>query len=190
MIAGHEVVRVSVGGLRLEASGKKASGVSGASLSDAGPNLASRGSYSKTSGMPANVGEKADERGVAGWCDIWVRVFSFGDCCPLRGGEGRTGCCLGARGESGMEGWLLGQSGTEKRLNMEPVCFADWLRRASHRGGENSSMSRSEWCDAQTVLHNEAEVRDEIGKTKESRAMATRRVKAGSPTVLVVCINS
>lgn len=64
MIAGQEVARVSVGGLAIEASGKKASGVSGASLSDAGPNLASRESYSKTSGMLPRVGAKHDDRGV------------------------------------------------------------------------------------------------------------------------------
>ena len=127
MMAGHDVARVSVGVLRSEASGKKAAGVSGASFSEAGPNWASIGSYSKTSGMLPSVGEKAAERGVPGWCDIWVVVFSFGGDGPLLGGEGWAGCCccLGARGESWMEGWLAGQSGTEKRLNMEPVCFAD-----------------------------------------------------------------
>lgn len=67
MIAGHEVARVRVGGLMLEASGKKASGVSGASLRETGPNWASRDSYSKTSGMLPSVGEKVAERGVPGW---------------------------------------------------------------------------------------------------------------------------
>ena len=67
MIAGHEVARVSVGGLMLEASGKKASGVSEASLREAEVNWASRESYSKTSGMLPSVGEKVAERGVAGW---------------------------------------------------------------------------------------------------------------------------
>lgn len=124
MIAGHEDARVSVGGHMLEASGKKASGVSGASLSETGPNLASRDSYSKTSGMLPSVGAKADERGVPGWWDISVAGVSFGGCCPLRGGEGLAVFCLGARGERGMEAaGVGGQSGTEKRLNMEVVCF-------------------------------------------------------------------
>jgi hypothetical protein len=114
MIAGQDDARVSVGGHMLDASGKKTSGVSGAS-------------YSKTSGMLPSVGEKADDRGVPGWCDMSVVDFSFGICCPFRGGgEGRTVFCLGARGERGMEAvGVEGQSGTEKRLNIEPVCFAD-----------------------------------------------------------------
>jgi hypothetical protein len=54
-----------------------------------------------------------------------VVEFSFGSCCPLRGGEGRAVFCLGVRGESGMDAaGVVGQSGTEKRLNMEVVCFA------------------------------------------------------------------
>ena len=127
MIAGQDDARVSVGGHMLDASGKKTSGVSGASLSETGPNFASRASYSKTSGMLPSVGEKADDRGVPGWCDMSVVDFSFGIWCPFRGGgEGRTVFCLGARGERGMEAvGVDGQSGTEKRLNIEPVCFAD-----------------------------------------------------------------
>jgi hypothetical protein len=66
MIAGHEVARVSVGGLMLDASGRKASGGSGASLREADPNLASSDSYSNTSGMLPSVGAKADDRGVPG----------------------------------------------------------------------------------------------------------------------------
>ena len=67
MIAGHEVARVRVGGLILEASGRKASGVSGASLREAEANWASRESYSKTSGMLPSVGANVRERGVPGW---------------------------------------------------------------------------------------------------------------------------
>lgn len=67
MIAGHEVARVRVGGLAMDASGRKASGVSCASLSEAGRCLASRGSYSNTSGMLPSVGAKVKERGESTW---------------------------------------------------------------------------------------------------------------------------
>lgn len=67
MIAGQEVALVRAGGLAIEASGKKASGVSGASLSEAGRCLASRGSYSKTSGMQPSVGAKVAEREASAW---------------------------------------------------------------------------------------------------------------------------
>lgn len=63
MIAGHEVARVRAGGLAIEASGKNASGVSGTSLGETGRCRASRGSYSKTSGMLPKVGAKVEDRG-------------------------------------------------------------------------------------------------------------------------------
>ena len=49
----------------LDASGKKTSGVSGASFSETGPNSASRASYSKTSGMLPSVGQSQGAHGYA-----------------------------------------------------------------------------------------------------------------------------
>jgi hypothetical protein len=158
MIAGHEVARVRAGGLAMEASGKKTSGVSGASLSEAGRCLASRGSYSKTSGMLPRVGAKVEQRGESTWRDMPVEL-GFGDgCFPFRGegcGEGREGCCLGLRWERGMETGVVDQKGTERRFERAAVCFPDpGASRESHDGAENKSMSNR--CHQQRNLERRA----------------------------------
>lgn len=142
MIAGHEVARVSMGGVMLEASGKKALGVSGVSL------RVSSDSYSKTSGMHLSVGEKVEARGVPGFCDMSGMGDGRGsDCLALWGGEGREGSLVDTftLGESGIGAGVEGQNGAET-LEMKVVCCPEAVaRRDSHRGGEKSSMSNT--CD-------------------------------------------
>ena len=165
MIAGHEVARVSAGGLAMDASSRNASGASGASLSEAGRCLSSRASYSKTSGMLPSVGAKVEQRGESRWRDIPVELVFCDGCFPPPGedaGEGREGCCLGARCESGIEAGaaVVDQKGNESRLEMAAVCLPDpWARRESHDGAENKSMSNK--CQQQTVLGCRSEARSD-----------------------------
>lgn len=162
IIAGHEVARVRAGGLAIEASGKKASGVSETSLSEAGRCRASRGSYSKTSGMLPNVGAKVEERGESAWGDIWVGLVWRADCFPLRcGGGGREAFFLGVRGKRGMEAGVVDQKGRASRL--EIVCFPGPRgSRESHGGAEKRSMTSR--CHQRAVCECRAEVKS--GQTR------------------------
>lgn len=153
MIAGHEVARVRAGGLAIEASGKNASGVSGTSLSEAGRCRASRGSYSKTSGMLPKVGAKVEERDESAWWDIWVGLVWRADCFPLPcGGGGREAFFLGVRGKRGIEAGVVDQKGRASRL--ETVCFAGPRgSRESHGGAEKRSMTSR--CHQRAVVSAE-----------------------------------
>lgn len=70
----------SLGSAMVDGSGTNASGVSAVSLGVAGFDVASSGSYSKTSGILPSVGEKGGDRGLPGK-DMSVDEVEAGDCC-------------------------------------------------------------------------------------------------------------